>query len=56
MFKLGRNNTGVSQGSILVPLLFPLHIIDLPQITNEDSKIILFADETSMITNPNPSN
>jgi hypothetical protein len=32
-------------------------INDLPQITNENSKTVLFADDTSMIiTNPNPSN
>jgi hypothetical protein len=52
----GEITHGVSQGLILCPLLFPLHIIDLPQITNENSKIILFADDTStIITNPNPS-
>jgi hypothetical protein len=39
------------------PLLFLLYINDLPQITNENSKIVLFTDATSMIiTNPNTSN
>jgi len=47
----------VPQGSILGPLLFLLCISDIPQITNDNSKIVLLADDTSMIiTNPNPSN
>jgi len=56
-FKLGKITHGVPQGSILGPLLFLLYIYDLQQITNENSKIILYANDTSLlIANPNPTN
>jgi hypothetical protein len=56
---------GVPQGLILGPLLLffsPLCINDLPKImnntvTNSKSKMVLFADDTSIIvTNPDPIN
>ena len=49
MFNWGEITHGVPHGSILGPLVFLLYINDLPQIANDNSKLVLFADDTSII-------
>jgi len=46
---------GVPQGPILGPLFFLLYINNLSTVTAKNSKLVLYADDTSLIiTNPSP--
>ena len=48
---------GVPQGSILVPFFSVIYINDLPNLASMGTKILLYADDTSIIvTSPNMEN
>jgi glutathionyl-hydroquinone reductase len=54
--KWGKIRHGITQGSILGPLLFLLYINDLPGFIRNKSKPVLYADDTSIIvTNSSPT-
>ena len=54
---MGQNNPWCSPGIDTGPLLFLLYINDLPSQTDNNNKIVLFADDTSLIiSNPDPIN
>ena len=54
---MGKNKTRGLQGSILGPIFFLIYINDLPRLAPIGTKILLYADDTSIIvTSPNLEN
>jgi hypothetical protein len=50
---MGKVKHGVPHGSVIGPMLFLFYINDLPEVVNNTSKPVLFADDTSVIvSNP----
>ena len=46
---MGRDKNGVPQGSILGPLFFLFYRNDLPNMINNDTYTVHFADNTSIL-------
>jgi len=48
-FKWEERKNGVAQGSILGPLLFLFYRNDLPNMINNDTNMVLFANDASIL-------